>query len=107
MNLWIRLSDCGVDAASLDIVAERFPNVPETGTQGAEFDWPLVRPVSLQCSLQKTQPSVSSAGNAMMFDQLCVRRTSIRSGMTKERYAIETWMFAPSAYAMDQFQLFI
>ena len=25
----------------------------------------------------------------MMFDQLCVRRTSIRLGMTKERYAVE------------------
>ena len=43
----------------------------------------------------------------MMFDQLCLRRTSIRAGMTKECYAIETWMFAPSAYAMDQFPLFI
>jgi hypothetical protein len=34
-----------------------------------------------------------------MFDHLCLHRTGTDKGMTNGRYAIETWSFAPSAYA--------
>ena len=38
-NLWLALSDCGVDAPSLDVVPRRIDHVVETGTRGAIFDW--------------------------------------------------------------------
>lgn len=108
VNLWVTLSDCGIDAAGLDVIAKRFPNVLETGTQGAQFDW-SVGP-GLVDSMQppvKIQTPVFRAGDAMMFDQFCLHRTGIRPGMTKERYAIESWMFAPSTFPMEQFPLFV
>lgn len=108
VNLWTTLSDCGVDAAGLDVVAKRFPTVLETGTQGAKFNW-SVGPGLVDTMQPKPliQSPVFKPGDAMMFDQLCLHRTGIRPGMTKERYAIESWMFAPSVFPMDQFPLFV
>lgn len=108
VNLWVTLSDCGVDAPGLDVLAKRFTNVLETGTRGAKFNW-SVGP-GLVDDMQpetKVQTPVFRAGDAMMFDQLCLHRTGVRPGMTKMRYAIESWMFAPSAFPMDQFPLFV
>ena len=39
LNVWLALSDCGVDAPGLDLVPRRFDDVLETGTGGAIFDW--------------------------------------------------------------------
>ncbi len=39
LNVWVALTDCGVDAPGMDIVPRRFESVQETGTGGAIFDW--------------------------------------------------------------------
>ena len=39
MNLWIALTDCGVDAPSMDMVPNRLNYIVPTGTEGAKFDW--------------------------------------------------------------------
>ncbi len=39
VNVWLALSDCGVDASGLDVVAQRLPYVVQTGSHGAYFDW--------------------------------------------------------------------
>ncbi len=44
MNVWLALSDCGVDAPGLDVVARRLDLV-DSGTEGAIFDWSVGRPV--------------------------------------------------------------
>ena len=36
------------------------------------------------------------AGDALLFDHLLLHRTAVGPGMTRERYAMETWLFAPS-----------
>jgi len=41
---------------------------------------------------------VFAAGDAILFDHLCLHRTAASPGMTKTRYAIETWIMAPSTY---------
>lgn len=108
VNLWVALTDCGLDAPGLDVVAKRFPEVVETGTQGALFNW-SVGPdlVESMKPATKIESPVFRAGDAIMFDQLCLHRTGVRPGMTKTRYAIESWMFAPSAFPMKQFPLFV
>ena len=37
-----------------------------------------------------------SPGDALLFDHLFLHRTGVAPGMTRERWAIETWFFAPS-----------
>ena len=46
-----------------------------------------------------------AAGDALMFDQLTLHRTGILPTMTRDRYAIESWFFAPSRYPHDQVPL--
>jgi hypothetical protein len=41
----------------------------------------------------------------LLFDDLFLHRTAVDPAMTRDRYAIETWFFAPSAYPAGQIPL--
>jgi len=106
VNVWLALSHCGDDAPGLDIVARRLPGLVESGTPGAYFPW-SVAPDRAEAAADGA-PIVSplfAPGDAVLFDHLCLHRTGIRPSMTKTRYAIESWFFAPSAYASKQLPL--
>jgi hypothetical protein len=102
VNVWVALTDCGVDAPGLDIVPKRLDLV-ETGTEGAIFDWSVGRPVVERAAAPggTTRP-VFRAGDALLFDDRNLHATACSPEMTKDRYAIEAWFFAPSAYPADQ-----
>jgi hypothetical protein len=103
INLWLCLSHCGDDAPGLDLVPRRFDRVLETGSGGAFFNWsagegtveearedvPVLRPLF-------------EPGDALLFDELFLHRTATDDSMTRDRFAIETWFFAPSLYPGDQ-----
>jgi hypothetical protein len=38
----------------------------------------------------------------LFFDERFLHRTAVSETMTQERYAIESWFFAPSHYPDDQ-----
>jgi hypothetical protein len=44
---------------------------------------------------------VFGPGDAVFFDHLFLHRTEGHLGLTKNRYAIESWFFAPSTYPME------
>jgi hypothetical protein len=102
VNVWLTLTDCGVDAPGLDVVAERLPGVLETGTKGAQFDWSVGPGLVEEVAPHSVVRPEFSAGDALLFDQRNLHRTGVGPGMTRERYAIETWFFAPSCYPHDQ-----
>ncbi len=103
LNVWLALSDCGIDAPALDLVARRMEEIVPTGVDGAIFNWsvsettverfrhgaPIVRPVF-------------APGDAILFDQMNLHSTGVSPGMTKNRLAIESWFFAPSTYPMKE-----
>ena len=102
-NVWVALSDCGVDAPGLDLVPKRFDHVLETGTGGAFFDW-AVGPEVVAVAAREA-PVVRPqfrAGDALIFDELFLHRTAVDAAMTRSRYAIESWFFAPSTYPEGQ-----
>jgi hypothetical protein len=103
VNLWLCLSHCGVDASGLEIVPRRLNHVVETGTHGAIFNWSVgeetVKRVAGDTPV--TSP-VFGPGDALLFDELLLHRTSLPPGMTHDRYAIESWFFAPSGYPLQQ-----
>ncbi|HLZ67342.1 MAG TPA: phytanoyl-CoA dioxygenase family protein [Aliidongia sp.] len=104
VNVWLSLSDCGVDAPGLDVVARRVPYVLQAGSHGAHFDWsvgPGMVGLLEQGGAQVVSPEFG-AGDALLFDQLMLHRTGVRPGMTKSRWAVESWFFAPSSFPMDQ-----
>jgi ectoine hydroxylase-related dioxygenase (phytanoyl-CoA dioxygenase family) len=106
LNVWIALTDCGVDAPGLDLLPRRFDRIVETGTGGAYFDW-AVGPAVVE-RLAVDGPVVRPefrAGDAVLFDEMYLHRTAIDATMTRPRYAIESWFFAPTSYPPGQVPL--
>jgi len=102
VNFWLALSPCGRDAPGIDLVPKRIPYIVETGTHGAEMDW-IVGPGMVEL-LSQDAPVASpefAAGDALLFDHLFLHRTSLPPNRTRDRWAIEAWMFAPSHYPMS------
>ncbi len=99
LNVWIALSPCGDDSPSLDVVPARMESIAETGTDGALFDWSVGEGAveRVRGSHEIVRPRFE-AGDAMLFDELLLHRTGVSAGMTRDRYTIESWFFAPSAY---------
>lgn len=99
LNVWIALSPCGEDSPSLDIVPKRLEAIVETGTDGALFDWSVgegaVERVRGDAAVVRPR---FAAGDAMLFDDMFLHRTGVSEGMTRDRYTIEAWFFAPSSY---------
>jgi hypothetical protein len=99
VNVWLCLSACGRDAPGLDIVPARLDRILETGTEGAIFDWAVGPGVveRVSASTPVVRPDFEP-GDVLFFDDLLLHRTATEPSMTRQRYAIETWFFAPSAY---------
>jgi hypothetical protein len=108
VNCWLALSECGVDSPGLDIFPCRAPGLYETGTKGADFSWSVgdgvVKELEESTSIAVAAPTFH-AGDCLLFDQVFLHRTGVRPGMTKDRLAIETWLFAGSTFPMDQVPL--
>lgn len=98
VNVWLSLSHCGVDAPGLELVPRRL-ELQETGTHGAWFDW-SVGPDLVTVAAGDTPPvrPVFEPGDVVLFDEMNLHRTALDPGMTRPRYAIESWFFAPSKY---------
>ena len=108
LNVWLALSDCGVDAPGLEVVPARLSSIVETGTEGAAFDWAVGRSVAIRTAGERglAMPPFR-AGDALIFDHLMLHSTGYLPGMTQRRYAVEAWFFAPSAAPQDQVPLAI
>ena len=106
-NVWITLTSCGRDAPGLDIVPRRFDRVLPSG-DGAIFNWSLSDKAVMEAmgEIAVVRPEFQ-AGDALLFDHRLVHRTASTSAMVRERYAIESWFFAPSAYPKDQVPLLV
>jgi hypothetical protein len=106
LNVWIALTDAGRDAPGLDILPRRLEYIVDTGTEGAIFPW-SVAPAMVEAASQGTAVCrpIFEAGDALLFDELFLHRTACEPQMTRERYAIETWLFAPSVYPDKQIPL--
>ncbi len=106
LNVWIALTDCGVDAPGMDVVPRRFEEIQETGTGGAIFDWAVGPEVvaRLAADAPVVRPQFA-AGDALLFDDLFLHRSAIDPAMTRPRYAIESWFFAKTDYPEGQVPL--
>jgi hypothetical protein len=99
VNLWVALTACGEDAPGLEIVPWRLDDIVPPGTHDSWFQWSVGESrVAEIAGDRKLASPCFAAGDAILFDQLCLHRTGVRAGMTRGRYALETWMFAPSSY---------
>ena len=99
LNIWLALTHCGDDAPGLDLVGRRLDGLVQTG-EGAFADWATDPDVAEQAAAGAIERPIFDPGDVLLFDQLNLHRTAIDPGMDKDRYAIETWLFAPSTYEL-------
>ncbi len=102
VDVWLACSPCGVDSPSIDVVPRRMDGLVETGTGGAAFSWSVGPAVADRVARGDVVRPVFAAGDALLLDQISLHRTGVGPGMTRTRYAIESWFFAPSTYPHDQ-----
>jgi hypothetical protein len=106
LNVWLSLSHCGCDAPGLEIVPRRLHEIVETGTEGAPHSWTVAEDrVQRAADDGAVERPTFAPGDALLFDNLFLHRTGVDPGMTRTRYAIETWFFAPSACPEEQVPL--
>ena len=99
INLWLSLSHCGDDAPGLDLVPRRLDHVVEQGTGDAGFEWSVgAETVEREADGVPVLRPIFEPGDALLFDELFLHRTATEQGMSKDRYAIETWFFAASRF---------
>jgi hypothetical protein len=101
LDVWIALSDCGRDAPGLDIVPQRIEYLLEPGLDGVVVPHDTVLDAIATLDAEIASPEYH-AGDVLLFDHMFLHRTAVDSGMTRERYALETWFFAPSRYPDGQ-----
>jgi len=109
LNVWFSLSVCGRDAPGLDIVPIRLDRILPLGTPGALYNWDVSETVVREVFPHAPfwRPAFE-AGDALFFDHLCVHRTGVDPAtMTRQRWAIESWFFAPSVYPETQTPLVV
>ncbi len=106
VNLWLALTHCGDTAPGMDVVPRRLDEILETGVEGAYFDWSVgAGTVEKAKGPEGIVRPVFEAGDALLFDERFLHRTAADPTMTQERYAIESWFFAPSQYPAEQVPL--
>ena len=94
VNLWLCLSPCGEDAPGLEIVPRRLDHIVETGTHGTFFDWSVGD--AMVERVAGNTPVIGplfGPGDALLFDELLLHRTSLPPKMTRDRYADRVVVF--------------
>jgi len=103
LNVWVALTDCGGDhpTPGLEVVPRRVDELLETdGGLGSAS----ISDARVHATAGDT-PTITPefrAGDALIFDQKFVHRTHLFPEMTRPRYALECWMFAP-AHAAEEY----
>ena len=98
LNVWLSLSHCGDDAPGIDVVGRRLDRIVETGTDGAFLQWTVGRGAVERAAQGTIVRPIFEPGDALLFDHMNLHCTAVDAHMTRDRYAIESWFFAPSTY---------
>jgi len=98
LDVWVALSHCGDDAPGIDVVGRRLDEIVERGTEGAHLKWTVGPGVVERVAEGKIVRPIFEPGDALIFDHMNLHCTAVDPAMTRDRYAIEAWFFAPSTY---------
>jgi hypothetical protein len=101
VDVWVALSECGsgTDAPGLTMVPRRIDRVLGTNHEGAASsiavgETDLLEVLDGEPPLRPT----FAPGDALLFDELFLHCTGGTTDKTLDRYALEAWFFAPSAF---------
>jgi Phytanoyl-CoA dioxygenase (PhyH) len=98
VNFWIAFSECGDDAAGIEVLPHRVDRIVAT----PEKQYGLSDATVDSLDIGEPVAPVFAPGDALVFDDLLLHRTHMSDRVTKARYSTETWFFAPSHAPLDQ-----
>jgi hypothetical protein len=97
INTWVALSSCGADQPTpgLEVVPKRVESIlpTEGGLGPSSISDEVVNEVAADAPVIRPE---FGPGDGMVFDERFVHRTYLNGDMTRDRYALECWFFAPS-----------
>ncbi len=102
VNVWTALTPCGVDAPTIEVFARPFDEIVATGTDEADFSWSVGSEQAERLDRGDVMWPEFAPGDSLLFNQLTLHRTGVSASMTRSRYALESWFFAPSTYPFEQ-----
>ncbi len=99
VDIWVALTDCGdgTDAPGLAIVPRRLHT--SVRPNAAQPEWPLSdEELAVASAGTRVSRPTCAPGDALLFDELCLHANGgDQPELTRHRYALEAWMFAPSS----------
>jgi len=94
INCWIALDPCGVNAPSMEVFPQRVEGLLPAGVDGAIVAWEIAEEtVYRRLGKENAWIPEFRPGDAFLFDHTHVHRTHNSPTMTKDRFAMECWMF--------------
>jgi hypothetical protein len=94
INCWIALDPCGVNAPSMEVYPQRVDGLFPAGEDGAIVPWEIDEAtVYEKLGRENAWFPEFRPGDAFLFDHTHVHRTHTTPSMTKDRFAMECWMF--------------
>jgi hypothetical protein len=99
VNLWLSLSRCGDEAPGLDIVPRRIGEFLVSQTEEAKLANQISQSTAESAAGEGgiVRP-IFEPGDALFFDEMFLHKTGSDPSMSKPRFALESWFFAPSAF---------
>ncbi len=101
LNVWTALTPAGVDAPGLEVLVRSLDDLVPTGGEGI-YDWSVSDETASRYPAEEMVRPRFDEGDALIFDHMTLHRTGVDPSMTKTRYAVEMWFFAPSTYPAEQ-----
>jgi len=96
LNTWIALDDCGIDAPGIEVIPYRTDELLPSG-KNVEMNWEILdeQVYSRFGGRSSGWAPEFKAGDILAFDHMNIHRTHMVKGMTRNRFALECWMYPP------------
>jgi len=79
------------------VLPYRLPDILPVGEEGSYVPWEVKETLVYdQFGRDSFITPDFKAGDALLFDQMCLHRTHVTQEMTKKRLAYECWFFPPA-----------
>jgi len=104
VNCWIALDPCGVHAPAMEVYPHRVADLMQAGDGASIVPWEISEEaVYARFGKENIWIPEFQPGDAFIFDHLHIHRTHLSDAMTRDRFAMENWMFPITERYRHQF----
>ncbi len=104
LNVWVALTPAGDSAPGLELLPKRLRH--DIGNRSGEDQKTMMSAHLTSDEVEQVGEGTATVtptfrpGDALLFDEYLVHRTSVTPEMNRARYSIESWFFAPNGFPL-------